>query len=211
VTAVDVIPDPKPEPRVVADRDAWEQIVLAKVGPCRGCGGHASEFHHLVPRGQRGDDVPANIAPLCRECHRTITDRLKAWEVVAAAIREGLSPLEERYVLAKKGRAWADRFYPRDEERQRLCARCRKPRVEHEHEKPRLPARPTVDWTLTVPADSEAGRDVLDSLADGLANDLGYSDQSSRLRRYHAVVRALVFANVNRSMFIAENDSRKAA
>lgn len=150
--------DPKPPARKVATRNEWEDIVSEKRGPCRCCSGtDRIELHHLVSRGQRGDDVAANIVSLCQGCHAIITQRLAGWEVVAAAIRHSLAPLEERYVVAKKGRWWLDKQYPHSDDG--LCARCRKPRAPRVGE-PRKRKR----WVVVVPDDAEDGADVLDAL-----------------------------------------------
>jgi len=202
-----VTTDPKPVPRHVAERDEWDAIVLAKTGPCRGCGGPASSFHHVVPRGQRGDDVPANVIPLCGTgttgCHGAITTHTPGWEAIASAIRGSLSPAETQYVYAKRGRWWLDRHYPHDPV---LCARCRREvkTVEPTPDADPLPARRKTTWTLVVPDDAERGADVLDTLVDALADDFGFTDATSRLRRYHACVIALSFTTMNRAQAVKE-------
>jgi hypothetical protein len=55
---------------------------------------------------------------------------------------------------------------------------------------PRRPARRRVDYTLPVPADEEDGAQILETLTDELAGELGYS--SSPAARYYALVAALV-------------------
>ena len=67
---------PKRRPRYKARPLDWIVIRAAKFGPCRvrelgGCSGRI-ELHHIIPRSWGGDDVSANIAPLCSEHHRTI-------------------------------------------------------------------------------------------------------------------------------------------
>lgn len=88
-------------------------------GRCRACGTTRSlNRAHLVPKGQRGDDVDANIVPLCGSgttgCHGKLTDHSRGWPLIAAALRRSLTPDEIAYVTAKKGRDWLDRVYPQD-------------------------------------------------------------------------------------------------
>jgi hypothetical protein len=64
------------------------------------------------------------------------------------------------------------------------------------------PARRTKEWTLVVPDDVEIGADVLDGWADDLAIVLGFEDETSRLRRYHAVATALAWTIQNRDDFV---------
>jgi hypothetical protein len=72
---------------------------------------------HLVPKGQGGDDVDANIVPLCGSgvtgCHGSLTTHDKHWRTVSAALRENLLDSELEYVMRKKGPDWLDRVYPR--------------------------------------------------------------------------------------------------
>lgn len=155
--------DFKDPARKVASRKEWDAIVGEKDGPCRCCGGKRESFHHLVPRSQRGDDVAANVVSLCGSgttgCHGILTQRLAGWQVVAAAIRHSLTPLEERYVVAKKGRWWLDREYPHSDDG--LCAKCRKPRAPKRTDgEPRKRKR----WVVSVPDDAENGAEVLDAL-----------------------------------------------
>lgn len=163
MTITTVTPDPRPESRYVADRDGWAAIGAAKGGACRSCGGRGEEFHHLVPRGQRGDDVAPNLVPLCRACHRSLTEHLPGWEEVAHRLREGLTPLELGYVKAKKGRAWLDRNLPAGDAG--LCPRCRKKvAAENEPVFDKTP-RPRKSISITVPVDErENGAEILQEL-----------------------------------------------
>lgn len=158
-------PDPKPAGRHVEDRDGWEQIVLEKAGPCRGCEGQAQSFHHLVPRSLRGDDTAANVVPLCGHgttgCHGALENHTGGWEQIAHAVRHSLSPLELQYIVAKKSRSWLDRYYPAGEAG--LCERCKRPKRSQE---PRSAPRRRKRWIVTVPDDGEDGAAVLDGLVD---------------------------------------------
>ena len=64
-------PDPKPERRV-RDREVLRRF--HRLGrECGSCGhGVGVEAHHIVSRAQGGDDVLANLFPLCAGCHGAI-------------------------------------------------------------------------------------------------------------------------------------------
>jgi len=101
-------PDPKSGARIVDP-----EVSRAKVereGVCRGCGtGGQLHAHHLVGRGQSGDDVEGNIVGLCPTCHT----KLHSGEAgVRERIRLSLDTDEMRYVLAKKSWLWLDEHYP---------------------------------------------------------------------------------------------------
>lgn len=105
--------DPKPEPRIV-DRGAMKRKLL--LDPvCRACGVRACNCHHLIGKGQGGDDVEDNLIPLCGSgsdgCHGALhgSPYMRAgrrWEAqdVRRAIGLGLRPSEYHYVLVKLAR-----------------------------------------------------------------------------------------------------------
>lgn len=105
-------PNPRPARRIVND-----QAGRSKCGPgaeCRLCGARSGlERHHLVPRSQRGDDVDANIVPLCgafdADCHGRIT---RNDPDALALLRGRLWPEEEAYAAHKRGWAWLEQRYP---------------------------------------------------------------------------------------------------
>lgn len=118
-------PHPKPPKRVV-DRDAVREKLLSDRS-CRLCGKRGKitvigdrtyvaglSGHHIVPRGQGGDDVPENIVPLCgdgvRGCHGEVETN-KRW--IRVTLRSHLREDEIKYVIGKKGWAWMERRYPR--------------------------------------------------------------------------------------------------
>jgi len=112
---------PKPARRIVDAKAGVEKV--RREGRCRACGrvpsGHlldALNRAHLVPRGQGGDDVDANIVGLCGSgtsgCHGALHDHRRGWEQVAARLRASLRPEEIEYVDFKKGRWWLDKHYP---------------------------------------------------------------------------------------------------
>ena len=113
---------PQKKPRYKANKKKWEQLRAAKDGPCRVCrGAPPNELHHLVPRSQGGDDVCANLVPLCHRCHERVTryDR-----EACAELRKSLTwrdprsnhPLESgdeyTYVVGKMGEGWLESRYP---------------------------------------------------------------------------------------------------
>jgi hypothetical protein len=128
-------PDPKPAPRVVDSGVGMAKIEAE--GKCRACGkvlatvrqgAHelaALNRAHLVAKGVRGDDVPANIIPLggsgTTGCHGIQTSRNPGrnchgvqtpYEQVVQAIRRTMRPEERQYIIAKKSRAWLEQHYP---------------------------------------------------------------------------------------------------
>ena len=110
-----MITDPKPAKRIV-DGDAG-RIKIAFEGRCRCCGRAWSlNRAHLVARGQGGDDVDDNIVPLCGSgttgCHGALTAHTRDWRIVAARLRENLTPAEVAYCVEKKSQDWLDRTYP---------------------------------------------------------------------------------------------------
>jgi hypothetical protein len=99
-----------------ASRKQWEKIVQEKAGPCRVCtipreNGHGFpviEFHHIVSRGDRGDDVPDNIAPLCHPHHMEVTLRNPA---VSALFLAALTDAEYAYMIMRGGEDYPERAY----------------------------------------------------------------------------------------------------
>lgn len=55
--------DPRPAARIV-DKDALRVARLLS-DECAACGRPPGSAHHVIPRGERGDDVPENIVLLC--------------------------------------------------------------------------------------------------------------------------------------------------
>lgn len=119
--------DPKPAPRVV-DRKASKRKLLLDPW-CRSCPSRATNCHHLVGKGQRGDDVDDNLIPLCGSgttgCHgalhgtpSTHQGRRRTARDVRLAIGLKIHPSEYGYVLGKLSAADGDlepgRQYLRD-------------------------------------------------------------------------------------------------
>jgi len=155
--------------------------------------------------------VIGNRVGLCREHHEWVTGPLGGYKA-RIAFESGLFWWLEK--IYNNGGEWThinllDPQPPgvRDEGRviapvpEEVCPTCgHSKRRRLTNGKPRR----TREWTLLVPDDAEIGSDVLDGWADDLAILLGFSDESSRLRRYHAVATALAWTIQNRDEFLRD-------
>jgi 5-methylcytosine-specific restriction endonuclease McrA len=99
--------------RKVASPKQWQAIRADKcTGPCRVCGigapagGH--DAHHLVARDHFGDDVPANIVGLCRDCHRGVELREPAH---CRLMLTRLADDEYAYMVDRGGEDYPERAY----------------------------------------------------------------------------------------------------
>lgn len=86
-------PDSRPAKRHKASKAEWEAIVAHfEFATCVSCGMRHESLHHILPRSQGGDDVIANLAPMCgdgtRGCHGLLESHAPGWERVAAAVRQ---------------------------------------------------------------------------------------------------------------------------
>lgn len=106
-------PNPRP-PRRVVDAAAGRVKCLSAGAECRLCRGRlALERHHLVPKGQRGDDVDENLVPLCGGFGAGCHDRITQNDPEALSLLRGrLWPEEEAYVARRMGWAWLEARYP---------------------------------------------------------------------------------------------------
>lgn len=88
-----------------------------------------------------------------------------------------------------------------------ICPTC----GTHKRKKRAAPTekRKTKTWTVAVPDDAEIGGDVLDGWVDDFAVLFGFDDESSRLRRYHALALVLAWAVQHRDELL--DDIREAA
>jgi hypothetical protein len=68
----EALSDPKPEPRI-RDKDVLRKFHETKP-ECLCCGNSHAHAHHLISRGQGGDDVLENLIPLCELCHTALHD-----------------------------------------------------------------------------------------------------------------------------------------
>jgi hypothetical protein len=114
----------------VASEEDWERIrrsLLPFGTPCFcGCRRRAESLHHLVGRGQGGDDVLSNLVPLSgdgtRLCHGAITSANRTFDSYGRAIepdevrrgiRENMGSHHVHYVTRVKSEQWLDDTYPR--------------------------------------------------------------------------------------------------
>lgn len=105
---------PKRYRRKVASAKQWEKLWDEKRGPCRACTLRSSlgiftiDPHHLVFREDGGDDVAANIVPMCRECHEAVHRRNPA---IARLLLTKLSDAEYAYMIQRGGEDYPERAY----------------------------------------------------------------------------------------------------
>lgn len=95
----DVTPIPKPAKRRKAS--GFSKTILARDPYCRRCGKRSNHAHHVVKRGQGGDDVAENGMGLCWYCH----DLVEARKV---PVKPMLRPEEAEYV---KSKGWWERLW----------------------------------------------------------------------------------------------------
>lgn len=105
---------PKRPARIKASRARWVELRREKLGACRcygvglgPCLGRV-ELHHIVPRAQLGDDLAANLAPLCTSHHRCITER---HEQHLLRFAECLTDAEYAYCIQKLGEGALERLF----------------------------------------------------------------------------------------------------
>jgi hypothetical protein len=102
--------------RKVASPKQWQAIIAEKGNCCRICGmpsrdvySRRVQYHHLVSRASAlGDDVAANIVPLCGACHYRVTVRDGVW---LHHLAESLSDAEYAYVIGKLGEGALERLF----------------------------------------------------------------------------------------------------
>lgn len=121
-----VVPFPRPAKRLRLSRAKWRALVALVVeregNRCAVCRGwHASmNGHHVYPRDLGGDDVEANVAPLCGSgttgCHGLVhagdawaVSTLRQWVEIH---RETLIYLCAKLKTVDAARAFLDRYYP---------------------------------------------------------------------------------------------------
>lgn len=97
--------------RKVASPKQWAAIRAEKLDgqACRICGWLTNpELHHIVPRDRGGDDVAANLLPLCRNCHTHLEAR---HPVALGAVARSLTDAEYAYVVGKLGENALERLF----------------------------------------------------------------------------------------------------
>lgn len=120
-------------PARIRDRSVYAEFHALNLSccACKRIPAFRCEAHHILHRSQGGDDVLANLAPLCRLCHaaehgnpyttggvRITPEFVRA--AIAAWIREHDDA--ETYLIGKLGPGEADDFVQRlERQRLRLC------------------------------------------------------------------------------------------
>lgn len=110
------MPDVKGEARIIDPIALRTKRLREKECRVEDCGGPASDPHHLIYRSNGGDDVEANIIPICHDHHMILhfdaTDDA-AW--VREEIGKALRPEEIAYVKGKLGEtqgvSYLERYY----------------------------------------------------------------------------------------------------
>ncbi len=107
--------DPKPKPRVRASQAEWSNLhIHFSHARCVHCGQRLFELHHIMPRSQGGDDVPENLAPLCRLHHGILEGHESGWQQVAASVRKYVMTDSDRrrYQEQHAGESFNRRYPP---------------------------------------------------------------------------------------------------
>ena len=95
--------------RKVASRKEWERIKVEKMGPCRVCSTRLFvDPHHIVLREHGGDDLPENVAPVCRDDHAALHNRAPA---IVRLFLSRLTDAEYAYAVGKAGEDYFERAY----------------------------------------------------------------------------------------------------
>lgn len=97
--------------RKVASRKQWEALRAEKGSSCRVCGTTNPallHLHHLVRRWDRGDDVAANLVPVCGDCHGRIHLRVPGY---ALTLLSRLEDVEYAYMIQRGGEDYPERVY----------------------------------------------------------------------------------------------------
>jgi len=97
--------------RKVASRKSWEALRDLTGSRCRICGQTYTpilHLHHLVRRGDLGDDVADNLVALCGDCHHGVHLREPAH---CRLLLSRLSDAEYAYMIDRGGEDYAERVY----------------------------------------------------------------------------------------------------
>lgn len=184
------------------------------------CGHRSAHGHHLWPRSfLRGQPyeyvqlpegtVIANKTGLCSQHHDEVTGEVgghRARIVFTSGLffwehrRNRLSDIWDRVGPIYPQPSGVSTKVDTPVDTEEVCPTC------GHHTKPRKPGpkRESKTWTVDVPTDGELGADVLDEFVLWVAEALGFDDERSRLRRYHALVNLLIWAIQRREEFLAD-------
>jgi len=115
-TPEQVFADPRPAKRIRASKAEWTRIREQFAHECCvACGLPANHLHHVVfKKADRGDDVVANLVPICTSCHDRFHSHGIGWERIARHIRAYVMARHSRldYVIGKMGEELWERRYP---------------------------------------------------------------------------------------------------
>lgn len=186
------------------------------------CGERSVHAHHLWSRSYlRGQpyewvNLPdgtliGNRVGLCIEHHDNVTGEVGGYRAMIA-FSGGIFWWDDR---APKAVVPWSRIGPLDPQPPGVLAEIPKappaedevcPTCGHHKKQAHAPGmkRNAKTWTIDVPADAEIGADILDEWVLAFAEILGFQDERSRLRRYHAVATVLAWANISKAAFIAD-------
>jgi len=192
-----------------------------------GCFLPSAHGHHLFPRSYlRGQPyewvrlpdgtVVGNRTGLCVMHHNAVTGEVgghKAWIQFDQGIFWWLGrassgewvkigALDPQPPGVEPGAGDTARVTPAPDQACPTCGHSRKARTP-------APRRKSKTWTIDVPDDAEVGAELFDEWVDDFAVLLGFEDERSRLRRYHALAHMFVWIGQQREQFAA--DVREAA
>jgi hypothetical protein len=113
-------PDPKVKKAKRVNRDAMtilRERVLKLDRVCVVCQQRPSEsIHHVVPRGNSGEDVAANLIGVCgsgvTRCHGALEARDRWARSRVRAVLEHDKPMVKAYAIDRAGVAWFETNYP---------------------------------------------------------------------------------------------------
>jgi len=93
--------DAKSPKRYRASQSEWSGIHQAfEDDRCWVCDEVWTELHHILARSHSGDDVVANLAPVCRECHARIEARDSE---ARSLLRQAFMPSNIAYLRSRLG------------------------------------------------------------------------------------------------------------
>ena len=104
-----MIADPKPQGRIVNPlADPYDSTPVDE-DTCPFCGKYVRiwQKHHVVPRGQGGDDVSENLVWVCGPCHAKLPPQGTDWRVCSLLVAyTKLIPAYREYAESKKWPGW---------------------------------------------------------------------------------------------------------
>lgn len=189
------------------------------------CNTPSAHAHHLWPRSflrkqpfewvEIDGVIIGNRVGLCRKHHAEVTGQVGGYRA-RISFSQGLFWWEQRVWDNGDGHEswWQRHTHPltdqppgvktlgaertgRSSAPEAPCPTCGHQRKPVE----KRPRRPSKTWVVNVPSDAEVGSDVLDDWIEDLSTLLGFNDQTSRLKRYHALCVLFAWWGQNRQAF----------